>query len=143
MARTIPGTNYIDALDLGTLAWTETMVERYLDIEPFHLNRSGVVHGAIIMSLIDSASGRCGQFPPPGQPKGSSMTVSLTCNFIGQAKGGRLIATAHRVSTGKSLYFTSVEVRNEAGEIVASANGVHRYRSGHGPSAKKDAAAHA
>ena len=135
MARTMPGTNFVDALDIQTGHWSEDRVERYLDIESYHLNRSGVVHGAIIMSLIDSASGRCGQFPPPGKPKGSSMTVSLNCSFIGQCKGGRLVATGQRVSTGRSLYFTAVEVRNAEGELVATANGVHRYRRGSGPAA--------
>lgn len=133
MARTIPGENFVDALAIATGEWTETRVERYLDIEPYHLNRSGVVHGAVIMALIDSASGRCGQWAPPGQPKGSSMTVTLNTSFIGQCSGGRLTATAERVSTGRSLYFTAVEVRNADGALVATANGVHRYRGGSGP----------
>lgn len=140
MARDIPYKTFVDAMDFGTLEWTEDVVKRYIDIEPFHLNNSGVVHGGVILSLMDSASGRCGQYAPPGTPKVSSMTVTLNTSFVGQTRGGRLVATARKVSSGRSLYFTAVEVHNDAGELVATASGVHRWRAGHGPGAKKGAA---
>jgi hypothetical protein len=65
------------------------------------------------------------------------MTVTLNTSFVGQTRGGRLVATARKVSSGRSLYFTAVEVHNDAGELVATASGVHRWRAGHGPGAKK------
>ncbi len=140
MARDIPYKTFVDAMHFGTLEWTEDVVKRYIDIEPFHLNNSGVVHGGVILSLMDSASGRSGQYAPPGTPKVSSMTVTLNTSFIGQTRSGRLVATARKVSSGRSLYFTAVEVHNDAGEVVATASGVHRWRAGHGPGAKQHVA---
>jgi uncharacterized protein (TIGR00369 family) len=81
------------------------------------------VHGGAILSLLDitlSMSARTLYDPPR-----SIMTVDLSAQFIGTAKG--VIRAEGRVAkAGKSTIFCEGEVRDEAGELVAKAIGTFR-----------------
>jgi uncharacterized protein (TIGR00369 family) len=102
-----------------------------LPIRPEHLNRSGVVHGGVLMSLLDTVCGFAGLFPKDGNRR-FGLTLSITTQFIGQASGDRLIATARRKGGGNSVYFAAGEVHDTAGALVATAEGTFRYRKSYG-----------
>jgi len=57
-----------------------------------------------------------------------ALTLSLTVNFLGQARGDRLSAEARRTGGGKSTYFAEADVRDATGALVATGTGVFRYR---------------
>jgi uncharacterized protein (TIGR00369 family) len=106
----------IDALEKGVARLS-------LDIKPDYTTSWGTVHGGVILSLLDitlSMSARTLYDPPR-----SIMTIDLSTQFIGTAKG--VIRAEGRVAkAGKSTIFCEGEVRDEAGGLVAKAIGTFR-----------------
>lgn len=106
----------IDALDKG-------LARLSLEIKPEFTTSWGTVHGGAILSLLDitlSMSARTLYDPPR-----SIMTIDLSAQFIGTAKG--VIRAEGRVAkAGKSTIFCEGEVRDDAGELVAKAIGTFR-----------------
>ncbi|MBL8706365.1 MAG: PaaI family thioesterase [Rhodospirillales bacterium] len=100
-----------------------------LKVRPEHLNRSGVVHGGIMMTLIDVACSVAGQYVPPGQPPLLSASISITTSFVGNVDKGVLIATGRKTGGGKRIFFAKGEVRDGKGNLLAQGEGVFRYRS--------------
>ena len=119
---------FADLLGYELADWQEDYAEITLEVQRKHLNRSGVVHGGVITTLIDTACGYCGCYSAPGETPRRAFTLSLTCNFIGAAKEGqRLTASARRSGGGKSIFFADCEVRDEEGRLIGSGQGNFKY----------------
>lgn len=132
-----PSGHYSDSPFLAFLQtelehWQDGSVRIGLLLQPFHLNRSGIVHGGVLASLLDHAGGFSGLWAGDG-PRRLGMTLSLTTNYLEQTKTGRLVATGERVFAGRKIFHARSEVRTEAGTLLANATGVYRYRSGSEP----------
>ena len=57
--------------------WREDYVMLGLKLEPKHLNRSGVVHGGVLATLLDAAGGFCGCYcSVPGQCAASANAIN-------------------------------------------------------------------
>ncbi len=96
-------------------------VEVRLELKPHHLNLRGVPHGGVITSVLDSALGAA---VVRSIPKESwCATTSLTIQFIGGAKGGTLVGRGRVVRRGRSVAFAQGEILDDAGKLVAAANG--------------------
>lgn len=121
---------FLQMLDTRLDEWRDGFARIKLQLQPFHLNRSGVVHGGVLAALLDHAGGMSGlHCSVPGNRR-YGMTLSLTSNFIGQARAGFIIATGTRVSSGRKVFYANSEVRTDDGVILASGTGVYRYRGG-------------
>lgn len=107
--------------------WRDGYAEIRVDIAEVHKNRQGGVHGGTMATLIDSATGFCGIFEPDPEKRRGNVTVSLTTNFIGRPKGKTLICTAHVVKAGRRLYFSAAEVKDELGNLIATADAIYAY----------------
>ncbi len=112
------------------LEWREGEATITLTIGPRHLNRSGVLHGGVIATLIDAAGGYAGCHCEHQGRVRRSVTVSLTTQFLAQAKTGVLTARARVRGGGKRLFVSSVEIHDGAGTLVAMGEGVYRYKTG-------------
>ncbi len=112
-------------------AWREDYAEVHLSVDGRHLNRSGVAHGGVLATLIDTACGYAGNYSAdPTHPR-RSLTLSMTTQFIAPAKeGARLTATARRSGGGRQVFFAACEVHDQDGHLVARGDGVFRYRRG-------------
>ena len=117
-------------LDFKRESWSDGKGSISLALLPWHLNGNGVVHGGVLVSMLDVVCAMSGVYCTQKGNRRHSVTVSLTTNFIGQERTGKLIATGHRTSSGGKLYFSTGEIRSEKGDLVASASGVYRFRSG-------------
>ena len=90
-----------------------------LSLRPDLGNRNGVMHGGAIMSLIDAAGADAVRsLQKPGEPLPSLPTTDLNVTFVNPARGS-VIAIGRVVRRGRSIAFTQVEVRDEAGTVVA------------------------
>lgn len=56
------------------------------------------------------------------------MTLSMTTNFLSQAKGDLLIAEGFRTGGGRKTFFARAQITDNTGELIATATGVFRYR---------------
>jgi uncharacterized protein (TIGR00369 family) len=110
--------------------WREDHAVVEMAIAPKHLNRNGVLHGGVAVTLLDTACGFAGTFCPiPGRRR-STMTLSLTTSFTGQTSAGVLRAVARKVAGGTRIYTCAGELIDEQGRIIAVAQGTFRYRTG-------------
>lgn len=110
--------------------WREDHVELELDIEQRHTNRSGVVHGGVLASLIDAAAGFAGCYcTVPGNVR-RALSLSVTTNFTGQARDGMIKVVGRKRAGGRTIYFASVEVFNQQDDLIAIGEATYRYRKG-------------
>lgn len=96
-----------------------------LEIGPQHLNRLGVLHGGFVALLLDNGCGLAVRNGLQGTGA-STVTISLTTNFIAAARSGRVVATGRVVGGGRSVKFASSELRDESGQLLATASGTFR-----------------
>lgn len=114
---------------LGTriLTWQDGLAEIELRIRPDHHNRSGILYGGVLSALLDHGGGLCGTFTE-GAGFRPAVTVSMTCNFIGQRSAGTVRVIGRRVQAGRKLYFAEAKVVHEDGGLLATSSSVHRLR---------------
>jgi uncharacterized protein (TIGR00369 family) len=102
-----------------------------LPIRRDHLNPHGVLHGGVPLTLLDAVGGRSlidRPIPGSGQLIQSSVTVTLTVDFMRAVNGGILFASATPDHIGKTLAYVSVKVTLDAldGDIVSRGIGTYR-----------------
>ena len=109
--------------------WSKDYARFEIPIEEFLGNRYGIVHGGVHALMCDTAMGYSGCWTGDPADKRLGMTLSMNVNFLGQAKGGTLIAEGFRTGGGRKTFFAEARLRDELGTDIASATGVFRYRS--------------
>lgn len=92
-----------------------------LDAGESHLNPNGVVHGAVLFALVDTAMGKAamsvldvGQF---------CTSVEVHLRFIRPVYPGQVDAVSSVVRRGKRIVHLDAEVRDGGGELVTTATG--------------------
>jgi len=125
-----PG-RYADLLGYRLVAWEPDRAEVELLLEERHLNRSGLMHGGVLTSLIDAACGYAGTHcSVPGNIRGA-LTLQLSTQFVSAGRRGRrLTARGRKTGGGRSVFFAAAEVRDDEGRLVGRGEGVFRYRRG-------------
>jgi len=96
-----------------------------LDLSGEHMNSWQMAHGGVIMSVLDIAMGMSAK--TLDQACSGATTVELKTNFL-KAATGRIVARAKAQLTGRSLVFAESELRNEADDLLAKANGTFKLR---------------
>jgi uncharacterized protein (TIGR00369 family) len=115
----------------ATLGWRLSWVapergeiEVFFDASAGFTNPLGHVQGGFLAAMLDDTLGPAlvatlpeGQFAP---------TLELKVSFLRPAAPGRIIGTGHVVHRGGSIAFLAGELRNEAGEVLATATATAR-----------------
>ena len=86
--------------------------------DPLRQNR-GVVHGGVTASLIDTASAFA--ILTMLEPDQSTTTIDLTVHYLRPIWDGEATARARVLRAGRRLIVVTVDVINEAGNLVATA----------------------
>jgi uncharacterized protein (TIGR00369 family) len=116
----------LEFLGVRLAVWREGYVEMQLPLQPHLLNRSGVVHGGMIATLLDVACGYAGLYAAPGEAKRHGVTLSLTTNFLGNGVGSLLTAKGTVEKQGGSVYFSRAEAWLDDSLLVATAVGTFK-----------------
>jgi len=111
--------------------WREGFAAIELDLADKHMNRSGVLHGGVVATLLDSVCGLAGCYcPVPGRMR-RAVSLSLSLNFVGQARERTIRAEGRKVGGGRKIFFCRGELGVPAqGVLLATADGAFRYRTG-------------
>jgi len=118
-------------LGIEMLHWEEGLVRLVCTPGPQHANRSGIVHGGVMLALLDQANAFAGLFCATPGHRRHAVTLDLDTRFTGPGKlGHRLIAEGKLVSAGRNIFFARGEVHDEAGALVAFGASTHRYGAG-------------
>lgn len=94
------------------------------EVSPAHFNPYGVLHGGVVMALLDSAMGHAvahrvhagGRFNAAAQ---------MNVNFLAAVRTGKLRARARVVKIGKRLGVAEAWAESHDGTIVATASSTH------------------
>lgn len=100
-----------------------TMIPR-----PEHMNSWAVVHGGVLMTLLDfvmAMAGRSARADLDGEA-GGNLTVEMKTSFIHPARG-KLTIKAHCLHAGRSLSFCEGEIVDADQHIVARASGTFKF----------------
>ena len=95
-----------------------------LAARPELCNNFQVVHGGVLMSMMDSAMSSAA-LSASGFQK-AVVTIDMTTSFHRPARG-RLTAHARSQGGGRSVCFCEARIEDEQGEVVARAMGTFRY----------------
>ena len=120
-------------LGVNLAHWEDKQCTLTLQIEPRHLNRQRSLHGGVIATLLDAACGYSGLYAAPGEPERHASTISLSINYIGGVQEGRIQAVGQVTGGGRKIYFSSAELKNEAGVTIATAQGSFKRASSAAP----------
>lgn len=117
----------LEFLGVVATSWRDGHIEMQLPLQPHMLNRSGVVHGGIICTMLDAAGGYCGLHSREGDDRRHGVTLSLTTNFLNNGVGKILTAKGTIDRRGRAIYFSRAEVWLDDDLLVATAIGTYRY----------------
>ncbi|MBM3114780.1 PaaI family thioesterase [Jeongeupia naejangsanensis] len=120
---------FITLLGIELIEWSADFAEFAMTVRPDHLSRQAMVHGGVLATLLDVASGYAGLHVPPDTPPRHAVTLSLAINYVAAARQGRLTVKARRTGGGRTIYYTQAEVLDEAGTLIATAQGAFKYRA--------------
>ena len=121
---------FADVIGYALPQWCDDRAVVTLDVEARHMNRSGVLHGGVIATVIDAACGFAGCYRAPPQRSRRAMTLSLHTQFLGPVDvGARSSAEARRTGGGRQIFFASCDVTDQDGRLVARGDGTFKYRS--------------
>jgi uncharacterized protein (TIGR00369 family) len=118
---------FLEWLGVTLTKWSAGYAEMRLPMTPNLDNRTLRVHGGVICTLLDSATGYSGIYTPPGEPPLRSLTLSLTANFMNSGQGDVLIAKGYVERMGRSVYFARGEVWLDDSLLLATAVGTFKY----------------
>ena len=99
-----------------------------LTIGPEHANPNGVVHGAVLFALVDTAMGKATMSTVDDGLYCASVEVSL--RFIRPASAGDLIADATVVKRGRSIVHLEARLHDSDDRLIATSTGTFAILGG-------------
>jgi len=119
-----------DLIGFDIEVWQSDFVQLGMTIDSRHRNRSGTLHGGVLATLLDVAGGFSGCHCTREGHVRKAVTLSLSTNYTGQCKEGRVRVIGRRIGGGRKVSFSAAEVLDAQDNLLATAQGTYRYRSG-------------
>ncbi|MGB0574703.1 MAG: PaaI family thioesterase [Alphaproteobacteria bacterium] len=122
---------FADNIGIRLVEWELDRCVIEFDVEEHTLNGTGVLHGGCMSTVIDTALAHAAIYcTVPGNYR-SGATVTLTVNFILPVKhGSRVKIESKKTGGGRTMFMSVAEAKDESGRIVATGQGIGRYRDG-------------
>ena len=93
-------------------------------VSPDDYNPYGVLHGGVVMALLDSAMGHAVADKVHGQGRFNA-AAQMNTNFLAPVRSGMLRARARVIKMGKRLAVVEATAEDDAGTLIASATATH------------------
>jgi uncharacterized protein (TIGR00369 family) len=94
-------------------------VDVELDVEPHHLNLLGLLHGGLIATLADTATGLA--YRTVLRPGTRHVTTQLSVTFLSPGRAGRVTARGRVVKAGGRFGYAEADVLGPGGALLARA----------------------
>lgn len=121
--RVFQGSPFLQDLGVRGVSLDSNGAEFELQPAARHRNAAQVVHGGVIASLLDIACGFPVMVLGNDVDLVPSVTLSLSVNYVGGARGKVIRAKGRVVGGGRSVVFCRGEVIDQDGTTVAIADG--------------------
>lgn len=120
-----------DLLGLELEEWRDGFARMVSQGAPGHLNRVGIVHGGVMLAMIDQAAAFAGLWCSVEGNIRKAVTIDLDCRFTGMVKlGDRLVAEGRMMSRGRDIFFARTEIFDGEGRMIAYGASTHKWRKG-------------
>ena len=123
-------TGFRSLVGYHAVEWRENYAEIELDIASEHGNSLGIVHGGVLMTLLDASMGHAATWTPVKGNVRVCVTLSMTTSFLEAPSGGKLTAIGRVVSIDNRNATCESEIRAGDGTLIAIAQGSFRYFPG-------------
>jgi len=101
----------------GTATWE-------YDVKSAHFNPNGVLHGGVVMALLDTAMGHA--VAALVAPEGAfNASAQMNVHFLEPIRAGRVTARAKVRKCGKRLAVVEAEATDDHGAVLAFATATH------------------
>jgi acyl-CoA thioesterase len=128
-AGNLPGSiPFIESLGAHLQEMADGRAVATMTPRPEHMNSWAVVHGGVLMTLLDfvmAMAGRSARVDLVGE-SGGNLTVEMKTTFIRPARG-RLTVKAQCLHAGRSLSFCEGEILDADELVVARASGTFKF----------------
>jgi uncharacterized protein (TIGR00369 family) len=94
-------------------------VDLWLLVETRHLNLTGTLHGGLIATLADTATGLA--LRTTLEAETTSLTSSLSVTFLRPGRPGKVIAKGRVVKSGTRFGYAEADVEDGEGRLLARA----------------------
>lgn len=122
---------FADNIGIRLVEWELDRCVIEFDVEDHLLNGTGVLHGGCMSTVIDTALAHAAIYCTVPENYRSGATVTLTVNFILPVKhGSRVTIESKKTGGGSTMFMSTAEARDQDGRIVATGQGIGRYRDG-------------
>jgi len=113
-----------------TTVWRESYAEIVLDLEAFHGNTVGALHGGVYVTVMDASMGQAATWCPVEGNVRRCVTVSLSTSFLKAARGPYITAVTRLVSNANRVAVCQGEILDADGTVCATGQGTFLYRPG-------------
>ena len=94
----------------------------YIDVEEYHQNGAGTLHGGVYASLIDNAMG----LSVLALVGVRTATIEMNVHFLGAVNGGRITCESEVVHRTRRTATAEAKVHDSGGNLVAMGTGAFR-----------------
>lgn len=98
----------------------EGEVDVALEVEDRHRNLLGIVHGGVIATLADTATGLA--YRTVLEPGTQHVTTQLSVTYLAAGRGGRILARGKVVKRGRRTGYAEADVVDERDRLLARAS---------------------
>jgi uncharacterized protein (TIGR00369 family) len=119
LAERMAATDFYQWSGIALEAASEGEVELSLNAAANHMNLQGVLHGGMIATLADTATGLAVRTVL--EPDTRCVTVQLSVNFLSGGKPGRVIARGRVVRAGRQMAYAEADIIDGEDRLLARA----------------------
>ncbi|MDF2650382.1 MAG: hypothetical protein K0Q73_6187 [Paenibacillus sp.] len=94
-----------------------------LDVEEFHLNTIGILHGGVHASLLDNTMGLAAMFMRPHE---KIVTTNLNIHYLAPLEKGTLTVTGTIVHQSRKIITTQGEIYDQTGRLGSWSSASYR-----------------
>ncbi len=121
-----PQIPFINDLGVELSLGADGAVHVALTIAERHTNSWRIVHGGVLMSMLDVAMSRVGISPEPGARGAATIEMKTTFLRVGGMPGDRITGSARVLHRSTTLAFCEAELHDAQGQLVARASGTFK-----------------
>jgi uncharacterized protein (TIGR00369 family) len=110
--------------------WSKDYAEIELQITPNHTNSLGIVHGGVLMTIMDAAMGHAATWCSVAGNVRICVTVAMSISFMAPVRTGRIRAIARLIGVHDRVATITADVLDEDGQLIAAGQASFRYARG-------------